>query len=67
MNQITVITSIDAPLSKPVVYVSTAPGEIARMTTRAAMINEAAIKAMRAILPRLAGNFPRMIQYWLSK
>lgn len=48
-------------------YRSTAAGETARMTANAATINAAATKAVSATLPRLAGNFPRTIQYWLSK
>jgi hypothetical protein len=37
------------------------------MTTRLPTIKAPAKKAIRATLPRLAGNLPRVIQYWLSK
>lgn len=47
-------------------YASTAPGATATITTKAAIINATVINAISATLPRLAGNFPRRIQYWLS-
>lgn len=49
-----------------IAYDSTAPGATATITTRAATIKAAATKATTATLPRLAGNLPRRIQYWLS-
>lgn len=48
-------------------YDSIAPGAIARITTKLAIIKAAVIKESRATLPLLAGNLPRTIQYWLSK
>lgn len=44
-------------------HCSTAEGETARITASAATINAAATNAVNATLPRLAGNFPRIIQY----
>ena len=49
------------------IYRSIAPGETAKITANAATINAMAIAAVKATLPRLAGNLPRTIQYWLSK
>lgn len=53
----------DTPKIKLQTHVSTAPGATARITTKAATIKAAATNAIKATLPRLAGNFPRMIQY----
>lgn len=52
---------------QPDAQVSDAPGETARMTTKAVIIKAAAKKAIKATLPRLAGNLPLMIQYCPSK
>lgn len=49
------------------IYVSTDSGATVRMTTNADTISAAETMAISATLPRLAGNFPLMIQYWLSK
>lgn len=48
-------------------YFSDAPGATARITTRLATIRLAARNVTSTTLPRPAGNFPRTIQYWLSK
>lgn len=45
------------------VYVSMAPGETAKMTANAATISAIATAAVKATLPRLAGNLPLTIQY----
>ena len=42
-------------------------GSTTQTTTRLVTIKARATKVMRKTLPRLAGNFPRMIQYWHYK
>lgn len=42
-------------------------GSTTRINTKLATISSNAIKLMSAILPLLAGNFPLIIQCWLSK
>ena len=40
-------------------------GSIVQTTTKLVTINAAATAVMRKILPLLAGNLPRMIQYYM--
>lgn len=46
---------------------SKTPGSTTQTTTKLVTINAAATAVTKNTLPLLAGNFPRMIQYWLSK
>jgi hypothetical protein len=46
---------------------SKAVGATASTTTKLVTMRKNAIKVTKATLPRLAGNFPLIIQCWLSK